>query len=291
MEFDKAIFDTVPHETKVIINDVEYQGFGVGKANEGLLSSQLNHSLSFDPEILAVHLIVGYPSYSEYKKGATDLFKPSTLLGMLFRETPGWVVPIDTRRRLQVPAELQVQQWRPVLVIPQHPIRQGDRSAWRLHHPQLPGAYVHGLVFRLGRKSSNHSGSDRQRHSADRFTQLVETFIPSGPGLIKSIMAVEWKCGSNNQPLTAVIESEYYLNHNESLPGLHWRHVTFETDKTIAGRYRQSEKITVHRDLFDSPPQNLLDPKPKAGVKIEGKDKFASEASQAKMNSAAMPTH
>ncbi len=81
MEFDKSIFDKVNHNTTVIINDVKYQGFGTGKANEGLLSSQLNHDFSFDPEILAVHLIVGYPSYSEYKEGATDLFKPSTLLG------------------------------------------------------------------------------------------------------------------------------------------------------------------------------------------------------------------
>lgn len=81
MEFDKSIFDEVKHNTKVIINDIEYQGFGVGKANNGLLTSQLNHDLNFDPEILAVHLIVGYPSYSEYKEGATDLFKPSTLLG------------------------------------------------------------------------------------------------------------------------------------------------------------------------------------------------------------------
>ena len=81
MDFDKSIFDKVNHNTTVIINDVEYQGFGTGKANEGLLSSQLNHDFPFDPEILAVHLIVGYPSYSEYKEGATDLFKPSTLLG------------------------------------------------------------------------------------------------------------------------------------------------------------------------------------------------------------------
>ena len=50
----------------------------------------------FGPEILAVHFIVGYPSYSEYKKGATDLFKPSALLGELLsipvplvRHSPG----------------------------------------------------------------------------------------------------------------------------------------------------------------------------------------------------------
>lgn len=82
MDFDKSVFETVKHETKVIINDVEYKGFGIGKANQGLLSSVLTHDFAFDPELLAVHLIVGYPSYSEYKPGTTDLFKPSTMLGM-----------------------------------------------------------------------------------------------------------------------------------------------------------------------------------------------------------------
>ena len=47
-------FDKVNHNNTVIINDVEYEGFGTGKANEELLSSQLNHDFSFDPEILAV---------------------------------------------------------------------------------------------------------------------------------------------------------------------------------------------------------------------------------------------
>lgn len=81
MEFDKSLFNEVKHTTTFIINDRKYDGFGIGMANDGLLTTQLNHNLDFDPEILAVHAIVGYPSYSEYKEGATDLFKPSTLLG------------------------------------------------------------------------------------------------------------------------------------------------------------------------------------------------------------------
>ncbi|KAK0510807.1 hypothetical protein JMJ35_006359 [Cladonia borealis] len=62
---------------------------------------------------------------------------------------------------------------------------------------------------------------------------LVETFIPSGTGLIKSVMAVEWKGETKN--VSAVIEREDYLNHNEEIPGLHWRHVTFNTDKSVKG--------------------------------------------------------
>ena len=42
---------------------------------------------------------------------------------------------------------------------------------------------------------------------------LVETFIPNGPGLIRSLMAVEWKGETKN--LSAVIERENYLKHNE----------------------------------------------------------------------------
>lgn len=62
---------------------------------------------------------------------------------------------------------------------------------------------------------------------------LVESFIPSGPSLIKSVMAVEWK--GETKSLSAMIESEYYLNHNEELSGLHWRHVTLNTDKSVKG--------------------------------------------------------
>jgi hypothetical protein len=84
-----------------------------------------------------------------------------------------------------------------------------------------------------------------------RICDLLETFIPHGPGIIKSVMAVEW-CDGDAQ-LHSIIESEYYLNHNESLPGLHWRHVKFETAHKGA-EYTQSEKITVidHLD-FGSP--------------------------------------
>jgi len=83
MEFDKSLFNEVKYTTTFIINDRKYDGLGIGKANEGLLTTQLNHNLNFDPEILAGHAIVGYPSYAEYKEGATDPFKPSTLLGTL----------------------------------------------------------------------------------------------------------------------------------------------------------------------------------------------------------------
>lgn len=113
---------------------------------------------------------------------------------------------------------------------------------------------------------------------------LVETFIPSGPGLIKSIMAVEWKGSTTN--LSAVIESEYYLNHNLQLPDLHWRHVTFETEKTSRGVYIQSEKITVHRDLREvgGRPVNLLAELQPQSSKIAEKEKTKQDGELLQVN-------
>lgn len=118
---------------------------------------------------------------------------------------------------------------------------------------------------------------------------LVETFIPSGPGLIKSVMAVEWKGDTKN--LSAVIESEYYLNHNEELPGLHWRHVTFDTNKSDKGVYLQSEKITVYRTLFSGHPQNLLKGEPGVEVESEGRIKLNEEAARTRVTGSGIAAH
>lgn len=108
---------------------------------------------------------------------------------------------------------------------------------------------------------------------------LVETFIPSGPGVIKSVMAVEWKGKARN--LSAIVESEYYLNHNLVLPGLHWRHVAFVTEKSVPGVYIQSEKITVHRDLKEvgGNPINMLitSTERRTSTQIEGGEKVRQE--------------
>ncbi|RDH27192.1 hypothetical protein BDQ94DRAFT_175837 [Aspergillus welwitschiae] len=247
MEFDKSIYDEVKHNTKVIINDIEYQGFGVGKANNGLLTSQLNHDLNFDPEILAVHLIVGYPSYSEYKEGATDLFKPSTLLG-------GYKY--------------------------QRKYRFSNGATF---------SSFHNISF--DKKKGLSSCFTTRDFPSEAFAgqtwdvqDLVETFIPSGPGLIKSVIAVEWKGDQRN--LSAVIESEYYLNHNLELPGLHWRNVTFRTDKAVKGIYIQSEKITIHRDLKEvgGEPENLL--ARQLPVETKGREKAREEAEATQLNAA-----
>jgi len=58
-------------------------GLGDGDANSGLLTSRMSvpGGLAGKEEWLAVIAIVGYPTYSEYTDGTSDLFKPSTLRG------------------------------------------------------------------------------------------------------------------------------------------------------------------------------------------------------------------
>ena len=49
MNFDELIFDKFNYNTTVIINDVKYEGFRTGKANEGFLSSPLKHGFPLIP--------------------------------------------------------------------------------------------------------------------------------------------------------------------------------------------------------------------------------------------------
>ncbi|GLA00602.1 hypothetical protein AnigIFM60653_009352 [Aspergillus niger] len=218
MEFDKSIFDEVKHNTKVIINDIEYQGFGVGEANNGLLTSQLNHDLNFDPGILAVHLIVGYPSYSEYKEGATDLFKPSTLLG-------GYKY--------------------------QRKYRFSNGATFSSFH-NISFDKKKGLS---GCFTTRDFPSEAFAGQTWDVQDLVETFIPSGPGLIKSVMAVEWKGDQRN--LSAVIE-----------------------------RYLDSKSEDVHRDLKEvgGEPENLL--ARQLPVETKGREKAREEAEATQLNAA-----
>src|SRR5207249_1921252 len=91
-----------------------------------------------------------------------------------------------------------------------------------------------------------------------RIQDLLETFIPHAPGIIKSIMATEWRDGQRQ--LHAIIESEYYFNHNDVLPSLHWRHVKFSTEHR-GHDYIQSEKITVVDHLDFGAPKNQFETK------------------------------
>jgi Green fluorescent protein len=214
-----ANFDRLENTTTLIVNSHRVEIPGVGNANEGRLTSRFKHNFKFPIEILAPMMIVGYPTYSEYKGSARDLFKPSTLQG-------GYKY--------------------------QRAYRFSNGARFTSFHNILFDAAKHRLN---GTFSTINFPEDR--FVGDwRIRDLLETFIPHAPGVIKSVMAVEWHDAS--ELLHAIIESEYYFNHNETLPGLHWRHVKFATNHKGA-EYTQSEKITVIDQLDFGAPANQFE--------------------------------
>ncbi|CAK0005613.1 hypothetical protein [Burkholderia pseudomallei] len=198
-------FNRIENTTTLIVNSYKIDAPGVGNANEGFLSSRIVHNFPFAVEILAPMAIVGYPTYSEYKEFAHDLFKPSTLRG-------GYKYQRAYR------------------------FSNGARFS-SYHNIEYDAAKnrLHGVFSTVNFPEEKFRGDWRVQ-------DLLEIFIPHTPGMIKSVMAVEWR--DDGQRLHAIIESEYYFNHNETLPGLHSRHVKFANEHQ-PGEYIQSEKITV----------------------------------------------
>lgn len=214
-------FNRLENSTTLIINSHRLEMPGIGNANEGYLTSRITHKFPFAIEILAPMMIVGYPTYSEYKEFAHDLFKPSTLRG-------GYKY--------------------------QREYRFSNGARFSSFHNIEYNAEKHHLsgVF------STVNFPEKSFEGDWRIQDLLETFIPHAPGMIKSIMAAEWHNGE--QRLHAIIESEYYFNHNEVLPGLHCRHAKFFNEHN-GGEYIQSEKLTVQsvRHLDFGQPLNQFD--------------------------------
>lgn len=74
-------YNEISHFTSVSINNRLYYSEGNAQVSSGNLSVQLKHDLKFNPELLAVIYIVGYPHCSQYLYGAVNLFKESALKG------------------------------------------------------------------------------------------------------------------------------------------------------------------------------------------------------------------
>ena len=53
-------FSKVPHKTILRVNGVQCEALGSGDADQGLVTTQLEHTFDFDPELLAPLVIVGY---------------------------------------------------------------------------------------------------------------------------------------------------------------------------------------------------------------------------------------
>ncbi len=210
------VFDKVKNTTTFIVNNRELKIPGVGNANQGRLTSKVTHDFPFSIELLAPMMIVGYPTYSEYKDGACDLFKPSTLLG-------GYKY--------------------------QRSYRFSNGATFSSFHNINFDTEKNSLAGNFSTKNFPEDALKGDWSVCD----FIETFIPHAPGIIKSIMAVQWKDG--DKTLQAIIESEYYFNHNKELPCLHWRHVKFANEHD-GKNYTQSEKLTVFNNLEFGEPTN-----------------------------------
>lgn len=76
---------------------------------------------------------------------------------------------------------------------------------------------------------------------------IVETFIPAGPGKINSQAVFAWRKKGGGY-FTARCESQYRLNHKESLPHLQFRVVHFDTNHS-QDTLDQKESLHVIRHL------------------------------------------
>ena len=233
--YNPADWQKIDHSTTVVINDESYQAFGSGNANDGLLANQLTHDgkLGFDPELLAIFMLAGQPIYSEFREGATNLFKPSALLGGLkyqrsykFSNGSTW----DSQHDISFDPEAK----RSTCTFMTRNLPVHMFAGKRLHIQVLLPLKIFARRGHLSREDFPCKGLYADFFGKD----TVETFIPAGPGLIQSIMCAEWK-SDDGKDIQATIESTYWLNHHEKLPNLHFRHLKFAAEHTNSNVYRQ----------------------------------------------------
>ena len=75
----------------------------------------------------------------------------------------------------------------------------------------------------------------------------VETFIPAGPGKVRSSFMIAWHIEGGGF-FTAMVRSEYRLTHNAELPYLQFRYISFEAD-CGPDKIQQTEHLDVFRSL------------------------------------------
>jgi len=192
------------------VNSHTFQAKGDGDANIGLLSSSMRvpDGLAGKEEWLAVMAVVGYPTYSEYTQGTSDLFKPSTLRGGYKYE-------------------------------------RHYRFSNGLTYDTTHEARFDAKENRLYGNFTTVNFPESELAVGWQVRNFIETFIPSGPGIIRSIIEAEWQDGADTtKKLNAVINCTYNLMHQEELSTIHWRHVAFVTEHN-GSMYTQSEKLTV----------------------------------------------
>jgi hypothetical protein len=85
----------------------------------------------------------------------------------------------------------------------------------------------------------------------------IETFVPAGPGLIRSQFLMCWHTEGGGI-FSANVQSEYRLTHNVGLPYMQFRYITFDGSYEPT-RIQQTERLNVFRDLrrLSFPPAQL----------------------------------
>ncbi len=170
----------------------ELKGSGQGHPYEGKLQSRLESTkgpLHFPMHVLDIVAIFGYPTYSCYREGTTELFKIS------------------------------------------------DGYEYERHIKFENGGYMDTL-HKITRSDAGLSGDFRvlkgecqNMPELEAIEPIVETFIPAGPGKIKSKCVLAWRKVGGGY-FMADCESEYRLKHSKELPALQFRSVSFQTSHT-----------------------------------------------------------
>ena len=78
---------------------------------------------------------------------------------------------------------------------------------------------------------------------------ILETFIPAGPGCVRSKFVLSWN-RKNGERLLASCESEYRLRHNLELPYTLFRSAEFIEDRSTREVLDLDERIWVSNRLM-----------------------------------------
>jgi len=203
------------HRTRVtgVFNGKKFElvGGGKGKPHEGILDCKMKSqhgSVGFPMPLMNVIVIFGYPTYSKHVD-AFDVFKRS------------------------------------------------DGYEYERHIEFQDGGRMHSLhVVRYGGDGTERylNGDFEVEATAEvpedisSLTPIVETFIPDGPGRVRSQFVLAWQrvCG---KLFLANCESEYRLRHQLELPELLFRQAEFVKDRSSREVLDLDERIWVTRQL------------------------------------------
>jgi hypothetical protein len=186
------------------------RGGGMGAPHDGTVATELATNpgpVGFPMGLMAVCIIMGFPTFSKYPKGTHDLFKISD----------GY--EYERHLRFEEGGTLDT-----ISKVTYHGSRGGD----------LQVRYVEGDFEVNAQVDAPELVS---------IEPLVETFEPAGEGRIKSTFKVVWRTADGGT-FTADADNVYKLKHKQALPFKHKRRIEFDTEFR-QDRIRQSERLTM----------------------------------------------